>query len=147
MADNKEAAKAKKNEGNAHFKTGNLEGALQAYEEAIALDAKDVFLYTNKALCLYKLGRQEEALEVCLQAKSVDASQSKIYYREGLVYTALGNLIYAAKSFKTCFELQNSAKEAAALRNEVIQEIIKEVRQLDEPAQDDLSQFTALQDK
>merc|ERR1719453_568180 len=47
----------KKNEGNAAFKSGNFQQAAVFYTEALALDATQHALYSNRAACFIKLGR------------------------------------------------------------------------------------------
>jgi Flp pilus assembly protein TadD len=54
-------AESAKEDGNAAFRCGNLEGALQAYSRVLELDAGMLLAANNRALVLLRLGQPGEA--------------------------------------------------------------------------------------
>jgi tetratricopeptide (TPR) repeat protein len=74
----------KKNEGNAAFKAGEYQQAAVLYTEAIALDAKQHALHSNRAACFLKLARYEQAKDDALACVALAPEFAKGHFRLGL---------------------------------------------------------------
>ena len=78
-----ETCSAAKLRGNTAFKEGDLDGALAAYSEAIAIAPADETLYSNRAATYAKLERYKESLEDAKRAISLQGKWGKAYSRAG----------------------------------------------------------------
>eukprot|EP01041_Mallomonas_annulata_P007773 gene7773-15907_t len=96
----KQAAQAKKNEGNSFFKNKQYQQAIDKYTEAIALDASDVTFFSNRSACFAALERWEEAAEDGKQCIIVDRSFVKGYFRQALALQNLGQYETAQEAVK-----------------------------------------------
>lgn len=63
-----EGAEEEKLKGNACFKNGDMDGAIEHYDKAIELDPYNVTLHSNKATCLIRQKKYEEAIAVATKA-------------------------------------------------------------------------------
>jgi len=72
-ADRDRVARAQeaKARGNALYKAKNFEEALAAYDEAIAIDDREMLYINNKATVYFEMGDYDKALELCDQAVEV----------------------------------------------------------------------------
>ena len=64
-------------EGRIKEKTGDSEGALEAYSESLKINPEYPEALYYKALLLYKLGRKDESLECAKKAMEVKPSWEK----------------------------------------------------------------------
>jgi len=99
MPKNPEAEK-KKGLGNDAFKNGDFSGAVDRYTEAIEIDSSNHVYYSNRSMCLEKLGRNDEALADGKQCISIDSSFIKGYFRKALAEENLGKYIDSLKTLK-----------------------------------------------
>ncbi|KAK3246068.1 hypothetical protein CYMTET_44382 [Cymbomonas tetramitiformis] len=88
------AAAAKKEEGNALFKKGDMRGAIGCYTQCVEMDSKDaavkVAAYSNCAAAYLKMGEAKEAEAAATAALALDASHVKAFHRRASARTALG---------------------------------------------------------
>jgi tetratricopeptide (TPR) repeat protein len=77
-------AAALTNLGNLAFLDGKVEDALESYQQAAALDAKDPGVLLNQGLALKQLGRGEEADKVFASAVQMAGGVDKAAYLLGL---------------------------------------------------------------
>jgi tetratricopeptide (TPR) repeat protein len=77
-------AAALTNLGNLAFLDGKVEDALESYEQAAALDAKDAGVLLNQGLALKQLGRSAEAEKVFAAAVQMAGGVEKASYLLGL---------------------------------------------------------------
>jgi DnaJ family protein C protein 7 len=79
-----------KEAGNAAFKVGRCQEAIDAYTQALELDpsnnAVNAKLYSNRATASAKLGRHQEAIADCDKALELDADFFKVYLRRADCY-------------------------------------------------------------
>lgn len=96
----KKEAEEEKNLGNAEFRKGNYEDALEHYKKAISIDETNLVYYTNISSIFTKQGKYEEAIEICYKAIEIgranDATPdaiSRAYQKIALNQAALGNFL------------------------------------------------------
>lgn len=102
------AAEEEKAKGNAAFKAGNFDEALEHYNKAIEIDEFNVTYYNNKASVLNKQGKYEEAIKLCEDAiqkgREHSASYESIarsYQKIASAQASLGHLDKAIESLKS----------------------------------------------
>jgi tetratricopeptide (TPR) repeat protein len=94
-AEIKEAAEAKKQEGNKKFKAGSYRAAIALYTEAFEL-RKDKAYLTNRASALMRLNKFADAAADCEAAVALDSKYSKAYQRGSGALCHLGRFEDAA---------------------------------------------------
>ena len=94
-----ERAMQLKQEGNTLLKEGNLDGAIQKYNEAIATDPTQSTFYCNRAAVFTKKDNNEKAIEDCEKAISLDPEYATAYSRLGYAYFKLGNIKKAREAY------------------------------------------------
>ncbi|TPX50745.1 hypothetical protein CcCBS67573_g10070 [Chytriomyces confervae] len=117
-----------KDKGNAFFKTGNYQGAVNAYTAALDLDPQFSSCLSNRAVCHLKLGAYNECIQDCTAALSVtnqeheilsdrdpvaamsakpahDAAQVKVFVRRAAALNLLGRVADAVKDYERAIAL------------------------------------------
>lgn len=84
---NKQQAISEKDRGNAFFKEGKYERAIECYTRGMAADGANAFLPANRAMAYLKIQKYEEAEKDCTQAILLDGSYSKAFARRGTART------------------------------------------------------------
>uniref|UniRef100_A0A8D0C4N1 RNA polymerase II-associated protein 3 n=1 Tax=Salvator merianae TaxID=96440 RepID=A0A8D0C4N1_SALMN len=120
----KQKAVTEKDLGNAYFKEGKYEAAIECYTRGIAADGTNALLPANRAMAYLKIQKYEEAEKDCTRAILQDSSYSKAYARRGTARAALGKLVEAIQDFETVLKLEPGNKQAIneimKLKNELI---------------------------
>ncbi|XP_067025424.1 RNA polymerase II-associated protein 3-like [Acropora muricata] len=107
-----------KDKGNALFKEGKYEAAINCYTTGIQLDPSNAVLSANRAMCLLKLKRYAAAEADCNQALSLDASYTKAFLRRGAARFQLGRVQEAEVDYRAALKLEPNNKQAQEeLRN------------------------------
>lgn len=91
--------------GNAHFRKGDLQAALQEYTRGIQHQQDDVKLFTNRALVFLRLNNYQSALDDAVRATELDNTNAKAYYQKGQALRALGERDRAISAMKRGYEL------------------------------------------
>ncbi|KAL0959148.1 hypothetical protein HGRIS_014435 [Hohenbuehelia grisea] len=94
-----------KQQDNALFREGNYEEACLKYLDALALDDKNVVLYTNLSQCYFLLGRYNESLDNAKKATQIDKTFAKGWYRTGAAYEALEKFPESIENYLEAVEL------------------------------------------
>ncbi|XP_054911563.1 RNA polymerase II-associated protein 3 [Poeciliopsis prolifica] len=108
----KQEAVMQKDRGNAYFKEGKYEAAVECYSRGMEADAMNVLLPANRAMAFLKLDRYKEAEEDCTAAISLDDTYSKAFARRGTARLALGKLQEAKEDFRRLLQLEPGNKQA-----------------------------------
>ncbi|XP_032445947.1 RNA polymerase II-associated protein 3 [Xiphophorus hellerii] len=108
----KQEAVMQKDRGNAYFKEGKYEAAVECYSRGMEADAMNVLLPANRAMAFLKLDRYKEAEEDCTAAISLDDTYSKAFARRGTARLALGKLQEAKEDFLRLLQLEPGNKQA-----------------------------------
>ncbi|NWX13530.1 RPAP3 protein, partial [Aegotheles bennettii] len=119
----KQKAITEKDLGNAYFKEGKYETAIECYTRGIAADGTNALLPANRAMAYLKIEKYKEAENDCTQALLLDASYSKAFARRGAARVALGKLREAIQDFEAVLKLEPGNKQAinelSKIRNEL----------------------------
>uniref|UniRef100_A0A8C9SYP4 RNA polymerase II-associated protein 3 n=1 Tax=Scleropages formosus TaxID=113540 RepID=A0A8C9SYP4_SCLFO len=91
-------------QGNAYFKEGKYEAAIECYTKGMEADRSNVLLPANRAMAYLKLERYKEAEEDCSKAIALDSSYSKAFARRGTARISLGKLREAKEGEQSEFE-------------------------------------------
>ncbi|KAJ0047462.1 hypothetical protein NL108_000867, partial [Boleophthalmus pectinirostris] len=108
----KQEAVLQKDRGNAYFKEGKYEAAVECYSRGIEADSMNVLLPANRAMAYLKLERFKEAEEDCTKAISLDNTYSKAFARRATARVSLGKLAEAKKDFQEVLKLEPGNKQA-----------------------------------
>lgn len=108
----KQEAVLQKDRGNAYFKEGKYEAAVECYSRGMEADQMNVLLPANRAMAFLKLERFKEAEEDCTKAISLDNTYSKAFARRATARVALGKLKEAEKDFQEVLKLEPGNKQA-----------------------------------
>lgn len=107
--------------GNDAFIKKEYKKAAKIYRDAIALDAKNPVLYSNRAICFIKLEDWERAMKDCKTGLELNPdlkTNIKLRYRMGMVYKGLKNYKEAITSFENVLKLD---EKNMATKNELDQ--------------------------
>ncbi|KAH9507040.1 Tetratricopeptide repeat protein 28 [Dermatophagoides farinae] len=66
------------------IQTGDYNGAIRLYSEALKLDHSNHIVYGNRSAVYCRLGRYEKALNDAIKARELCPNWSKAYYRQGI---------------------------------------------------------------
>ncbi|XP_040886567.1 RNA polymerase II-associated protein 3 isoform X2 [Toxotes jaculatrix] len=108
----KQEAVLQKDRGNAYFKEGKYEAAVECYSRGMEADAMNVLLPANRAMAFLKLEKYKEAEEDCTKAIYLDSTYSKAFARRGTARVALGKLEEAKQDFQEVLKLEPGNKQA-----------------------------------
>ncbi|XP_007463910.1 PREDICTED: RNA polymerase II-associated protein 3 isoform X1 [Lipotes vexillifer] len=122
---NEQQAVSEKDRGNAFFKEGKYERAIECYTRGIAADGANALLPANRAMAYLKIQKYEEAEKDCTQAILLDGSYSKAFARRGTARTFLGKLNEAKQDFETVLLLEPGNKQAVTELSKIKKELIE----------------------
>ncbi|KAM6961969.1 RNA polymerase II-associated protein 3 [Tautogolabrus adspersus] len=108
----RQEAVMQKDRGNAYFKEGKYEAAVECYTRGMEADSMNVLLPANRAMAFLKLEKYKEAEEDCTKAISLDSTYCKAFARRGTARAALGNLQEAKQDFQELLKLEPGNKQA-----------------------------------
>jgi len=111
----KEEAVELKEEGNAAFKKGDLEEALDCYTLSLAADASVFQTYCNRAMVLLKLERAADAQADAEKAIKLAPKFTKGYMRRGAAFEAQGKMDDALADYEQVKRLEPLNKETRKL--------------------------------
>ncbi|XP_071358436.1 RNA polymerase II-associated protein 3 [Trachinotus anak] len=108
----RQEAVVQKDRGNAYFKEGKYEAAVECYSRGMEADSMNVLLPANRAMAFLKLEKYKEAEEDCTKAIYLDSTYSKAFARRGTARVALGKLEEAKQDFQELLKLEPGNKQA-----------------------------------
>lgn len=109
--------------GNAYFKEGKYEAAIECYTQGITADSTNALLPANRAMAYLKIQKYMEAEEDCTQALALDTTYGKAYARRGTARVMLGKLKEAKEDFEMVLKLEPGNKQAASELAKISQEL------------------------
>ncbi|XP_007463911.1 PREDICTED: RNA polymerase II-associated protein 3 isoform X2 [Lipotes vexillifer] len=124
---NEQQAVSEKDRGNAFFKEGKYERAIECYTRGIAADGANALLPANRAMAYLKIQKYEEAEKDCTQAILLDGSYSKAFARRGTARTFLGKLNEAKQDFETVLLLEPGNKQAVTELSKIKKKPLKKL--------------------
>ncbi|XP_070559588.1 RNA polymerase II-associated protein 3-like [Ptychodera flava] len=108
----RQEAALEKDRGNAFFKQGKYQEAVQCYTTGIECDPYSAILPANRAMAYLKMKKYENAETDCTTALSIDYTYVKAYHRRGTARIELDRLEDAKKDFEQVLNLEPSNKQA-----------------------------------
>ncbi|XP_044042426.1 RNA polymerase II-associated protein 3 [Siniperca chuatsi] len=108
----RQEAVIQKDRGNAYFKEGKYEAAVECYSRGVEADSMNVLLPANRAMAFLKLEKYKEAEEDCTKAIFLDRTYSKAFARRATARVALGKLEEARQDFQEVLKLEPGNKQA-----------------------------------
>ncbi|KAK3591065.1 hypothetical protein CHS0354_005454 [Potamilus streckersoni] len=91
--------------GNAEFRQGNYETAVEHYTKALDIFRNSTALWTNRAMAYIRLQKYEEALNDCDWALKVQENCVKAHIHKGKAYMGLKQYDKARKCYKQALEI------------------------------------------
>lgn len=111
--------KTKKEDGNAAFKKGKLQEALQLYTEALEIDPNNSStnskLYFNRATVHARLNNTQEAVADCTKAIELDSGYIKAYLRRAKCYMSSGEYEEAVRDYEKVCNMDRSSEHRRLL--------------------------------
>ncbi|KAM9846179.1 RNA polymerase II-associated protein 3 isoform 1-T2 [Aulostomus maculatus] len=108
----RQEAVVQKDRGNAYFKEGKYEAAVECYTRGLEADGMHALLPANRAMAFLKLDKYKEAEEDCSRAIALDSTYSKAFARRATARVALGKLEEAKQDFQMVLKLEPGNKQA-----------------------------------
>ncbi|XP_056604722.1 RNA polymerase II-associated protein 3 isoform X2 [Triplophysa dalaica] len=108
----KQEAVLLKDRGNAYFKEGKYEAAVECYTNGIEADNTNALLPANRAMAYLKLLRFDEAEQDCGAALALDDTYSKALARRATARAALGRMREAIEDYEQLLKLEPGNKQA-----------------------------------
>jgi len=99
------SAEAYKEKGNAEFKAGNYEKAIENYTYATEMDPKNHIFYTNRSMCYAQMKKWDKSLRDADKSVALNSNWDKGHYRRGVALAAMGSNQEAVGAFETCCRL------------------------------------------
>lgn len=119
-------------EGNAHFRAGRFERAVEAYARALELCPEDARLSSNRSACYSRLGRPEAALADAEAAIAAAPTWFKGHFRKARLLEARGDWDAVVEAYEIaaerCLRREERAKArqhlaAARARHAAVQQV------------------------
>ncbi|XP_057711114.1 RNA polymerase II-associated protein 3 isoform X2 [Corythoichthys intestinalis] len=123
----RQEAVVQKDRGNAYFKEGKYEAAVECYSRGVEADRTNVLLPANRAMAYLKLERFKEAEEDCTTAISLDDTYSKAFARRATARVALGKLEEARKDFQEVLKLEPGNKQAQTELQKLPKDVVLQI--------------------
>uniref|UniRef100_A0A8C2F4Y0 Protein unc-45 homolog B n=1 Tax=Cyprinus carpio TaxID=7962 RepID=A0A8C2F4Y0_CYPCA len=120
-------------EGNNHFKAGDVQQALICYTKALKISdcrSENAVLYRNRAACYLKLEDFTKAEADATKALDVDQGDIKARFRRAQALQKLGRLDQAFMDAQTCAQLEPKNKAFQDLLRQLGAQIQQKVAQL-----------------
>ncbi|XP_060927181.1 RNA polymerase II-associated protein 3 [Limanda limanda] len=108
----RQEAVLQKDRGNAYFKEGKYEAAIECYSRGMEADGLNVLLPANRAMAFLKLEKYKEAEEDCTKSIYLDGTYSKAFARRATARVALRKLEEAKQDFQEVLKLEPGNKQA-----------------------------------
>jgi tetratricopeptide (TPR) repeat protein len=105
--------------GNAAFKAGDFESAVELYSECVTMAPGAAVAYANRAMALLRLRHFVAADDDCTRALAIDAANIKVLFRRATVRAELGQLDDAAADVGALLQLYGKHGPGRALRKRV----------------------------
>eukprot|EP00124_Ichthyophonus_hoferi_P000391 Ihof_evm1s14 gene=Ihof_evmTU1s14 len=98
--DARQRADAMKDQGNEAVKSGDYQGAIKMYSEAISICPDNAIYYVNRAAAYTKLDQLDKAIADCQKGVEINPLYSKGFSRMGTCYFAQQNWVEAVKAYE-----------------------------------------------
>jgi len=100
------------NSGNAYYKRGDYDRAIEDYSKAIELDPKYAAAYNARGLAYVNKGDYDRAIEDYNKAVELEPKYANAYYNRGWAYYNKGNYYRAIADYTKAIELDSKYANA-----------------------------------
>jgi len=107
-------------QGNKYLDEGNYAKAIQAYDEALAIDPENAAALSKKAYALNELGRNDEALRASSKALAINPENTAALYDKGYALYKLGKYNEALQAADKALSIDPDYKNAKNLRSDIL---------------------------
>ena len=90
---------------NALMAAGDLQGALEVFTQAIALNPNDALSYLSRGIALSTMGNNQQAVEDFNTALTLNPNDPSAYHNRGIVFSALGDYAQAVADYDAALAL------------------------------------------
>ncbi len=90
---------------NALMAAGDLQGALDIFTQAIALNPNDALSYLSRGIALSTMGNNQQAIEDFNAALSLNPNDPAAYHNRGIAFAALGDYAQAIADYDAALAL------------------------------------------
>ena len=84
---------------NALMGSGDLQGALDVFSQAIALNPSDALSYLSRGIALSSMGNNQQAVEDFNAALGLNPNDAAAYHNRGIAFAALGDYAQAIADY------------------------------------------------
>ena len=98
--------------GREQFNLGNIEGAIQAYQQALEIEPKFADVHLSLGHAYLRLQKSQEAIKAFKEATKINPEMDEAYYGLGLEYFRAGKMKEAAEAFKKAVKVRPSMAKA-----------------------------------
>lgn len=122
------SAEELKQQGNAAFAAEDYDEAIDKFSQAIALDATNHILYSNRSAAYLAAGKKQEALDDAKKCVELNPNWSKGYLRLGKAQEAMGNPMEASEAYEKGLEIEPGnpllTQASQAMQQDVMSQIL-----------------------
>jgi len=115
------------NSGIEKFHSGDLDGALEDYNQAIKINPNYVDAYNNRGCLLVEEGDYERAIKDFAHAIKINPYHATAYFNRGSAWRGLKEYKNAIEDFKRAMELDPTKKEKASAEIKFCESRIKDL--------------------
>lgn len=108
---------------------GEIEGAIEAYTQALTINNQDDLLLADLGMSYALLGDFDQALELYLAAQELVPSSAALWNNIAIIYLNLGNITEAKRAIGEALALESN--------EEIIDETVKLIRAMEEQRTED----------
>jgi len=108
--ENEKAAKEKKELGNEFYKKKEFDKAIEAYDEAIAIDPTNMTFLSNKAAVYFTQKKWDECIEECLKAIEIGKENKAPFEERAKTMTRCAKAYHKKSDLEKAIEMCNNAQ-------------------------------------
>jgi len=101
------------------YQLGDFVKALEYFKEAVQMDPRDYYSFTNMAICQLHLGNNIQGLEDAKEAASQNPKCFQTVYNLAVAYVSAEMYDEALRQVEICLELNQRSPEAYTLRGKI----------------------------
>jgi len=105
-------------QGEAKLQSGDYQGALEDYNQALRLDNTNNNAYVSRGMVRFHLGDKQGAIDDFTKAIELNANDADVYRKRGGVYMTTGNKRAAREDFQQAAKLSSGQRDGVSPQQE-----------------------------